>query len=138
MKAQLPQPSHYSYERHRKQVVRQSILPVVFAVFLLIGMIVLIGLATFRQGGDTGRWAAISTIWIIMPIMIAGLILLAALIALIYLLARALGGLPHYTGLAQDYVYKARGYVSRGADLVVKPILVLDGLLGNIKAFFGR
>ena len=123
---------------HRKQVIWQVILPVVFAAFLLIGVIVLISLDTLGQGGETGRWAAISTIWIITPIMIVGIILLAVLIALIYLLARALGSLPHYTSLAQDYVYKARGYVSRGADMVVKPILVLDGFLGNIKAFFGR
>jgi hypothetical protein len=49
-----------------------------------------------------------------------------------------LQGLPHYTGIAQDYVYKARGYIIRGADMAVKPILVLDGWLESIKAFFGR
>lgn len=123
---------------HRKQAVRQIILPIVTAALVMIGMIVLVSLATFRQGGDVGRWAAISTMWILIPVMVAGLILFVLLLSLIYLLARALGGLPYYTGLAQDYVYKARGYIIRGANMVVKPILVVEGVLGNIKAFFER
>ena len=86
----------------------QIILPVVLSALVLIGMIVLISFATFKSGGDVGRWAAISTIWIIIPALIAGLIVLAILIGLIYLMARALGALPHYTGIAQDYVYIAR------------------------------
>lgn len=138
MKARLPQPTHYSYEIHRRQVVRQVILPVVLAALVVIGMVVLISLVTFNQGGDVGRWAAVSTIWIVIPVMLAGLVFLVILIGLIYLLARALGGLPYYTGIAQDYVYKARGYIIRGANMVVKPILALDGLLENIKAFLGR
>jgi hypothetical protein len=116
----------------------QIILPVLLSVLVFIGMIVLVSLATFTQEGDVGRWAAISTIWIIIPIMIAGLIFLAILIGLIYLMARALGVLPYYTGIAQDYVYKARGYILRGADAAVKPIFAVNGWVENIKAFFGR
>ncbi len=138
MKAKLPQPEHYSYQTHRKQRNTQIILPIILSSLVFIGLIVLISLATFTQSGDVGRWAAISTMWITIPIMIAGLILLAVLIGLIYLMARALGALPHYTGIAQDYVYKARGYLVRAADMAVKPILALDGWLESIKAFFGR
>ncbi len=138
MKAQLPHPEHYSYQLHRKQRNTQIILPIILSVVVLVGLIVLISISTFNQGGDVGRWAAISTIWIIIPILVAGLITLLVLIGLIYLMARALQGLPYYTGIAQDYVYKARGYIIRGADMAVKPILALDGWLESIKAFFGR
>lgn len=138
MKAQLPSPEHYSYRLHRKQRNMQIILPIILSTVLLVGLIVLISISTFSQGGDVGRWAAISTIWIIIPILLAGLITLLVLVGLIYLMARALQGLPYYTGIAQDYVYKARGYVIRWADMAVKPILALDGWLESIKAFFGR
>jgi FtsH-binding integral membrane protein len=138
MKARLPHPTHYSYEVHRKQVIRQIILPVVCAALVMIGLVVWISLVTFNQGGDAARWAAISTIWIVIPVMLAGLVLLVLFIGLIYLLARALGALPYYTGLAQDYVYKGRGVILRGANMVVRPILAVDGFLENIRAFFGR
>jgi uncharacterized membrane protein len=138
MKAQLPRPEHYSYLKHREQVVRQIILPVVIAAVLMVALIVLICLATFNSNGDVGRWAAISTIWIIIPVLLAGFIFLAILIGLIYLMARALGALPYYTGIAQDYVYKARAYIIRGADMVVKPVIAVDGFVEKIKAFFER
>lgn len=138
MKAQLPHPEHYSYQLHRKQRTTQIILPVVFGTVILIGMIVLVSLATFKSNGDVARWAAISTIWIVIPILIAGLLLLALLIGLIYLMARALGDLPHYTGIAQDYVYIARGYIVRGADMAAKPIIALGSFVEYIKAFLER
>ncbi len=138
MKAQLPHPEHYSYLVHRKQRNTQVILPVILSALLMIGMVVLISFATFKSDGDVGRWAAISTIWIIIPILLAGLIVLALLIGGIYLMARALGALPHYTGIAQDYSYKARGYIVRGADMAAKPILAINDLIENIKAFLGR
>jgi hypothetical protein len=152
MKAQIPHhfdtvsarrtvstpPEHYSYQLHRKQRNTQIILPVVLGGLLMVGMIVLISLATFRSNGDVGRWAAISTMWIIIPILLGGLIVLAILIGLIYLMARALGALPHYTGIAQDYVYIARGYIIRGADMAAKPVLALGGFIENIKAFLER
>lgn len=146
MKDQLPHqfdrltapPQHYSYLKHRKQMVRQVILPVVLASILMIAMIVWICLATFNQGGDVGRWAAISTMWIVTPVMLVGILILALLIGLIYLMARVLGAIPYYTGIAQDYVYIGQGYVKRFADMLVKPIIGLNGWLETIKEFFGR
>ena len=138
MKAQLPHPEHYSYQLHRRQRNLQIILPVVLSSLVLIGMVVLISFATFKSDGDVSRWAAISTIWIIIPTLIAGLIVLAILIGLIYLMARALGALPHYTGIAQDYVYIARSYIIRGADMVVKPVIAFEGFIERVKALFER
>jgi len=138
MKAQLPRPEHYSYQLHRKQRTTQIILPMVISALVMIGMVVLISFATFKSNGDVSRWAAISTIWIVIPILLAGLIVLAILIGLIYLMARALGALPHYTGIAQDYVYIAQGYIIRGADMVVKPMIALEGFIEKVKAFFER
>lgn len=146
MKAKLPHqfdrlsapPQHYSYQQHRRQRIRQIILPVILSALLFVGMIVLISLATFKSNGDVSRWAAISTIWVVIPIMAAGLVFLAVLIGLIYLMALALGALPHYTGIAQDYVHIARRYILRAADVAVKPVIVLNGWLGNVKALIGR
>jgi hypothetical protein len=138
MSVKLPQPVHESYKRHRKQLAWQIILPVVLAALLIVALIVLIWFATFHEGGDVARWAAISTIWIVVPTMIGLLIVLALLGGLVYLMAKLLNIMPTYTGLAQDYVHKAAAYVKRGADAVVKPIFLLDGLGASIKAFFGR
>lgn len=131
-------PAHYSYLKHRRQAIRQILLPILLSALALIGLIVWISIATFQQGGDVGRWAAISTIWIVIPMLVGGLVVLAILIGLIYLMARALKAIPYYTGIAQDYVFIARGYIVRGADMAVKPILALNGWLQTAKTFFER
>ena len=138
MKAKIPQPVHESYKRHRKELTWQILLPVILSALLFVALIVLINIATFNQGGDVGRWAAISTIWIVIPVMVAGVVLLALLVALVYLMKRLLGITPTYTGLAQDYVHRAASYIKRGTEMAVKPVLFLDGIGASIKAFFGR
>ena len=122
MKAVIHQPVHESYKRHRKQLIWQIILPMVLTAILFIGLVVLINIATFRDNGDVGRWAAISTIWISIPIIIVALVFLAVLAGIVYLLMRLLQIAPIYTGKAQDFAYKIAGYVRRAADAAVKPI----------------
>lgn len=138
MKATIPQSVHESYRKHRKQVVWQVILPVALTTLLIVALIVLVNVATFNQGGDVARWAAISTIWIVIPIMLGLLIFLALLVGLVYLMKKLLNVTPTYTGMAQDYVHIGAGYVRRAADLAVKPILQLNGILAGINAFFER
>lgn len=138
MKAKLPQPVHESYLKHRKQMLWQIILPMVGASLLFLVMIALVYNATFNQSGDVARWAAISTMWIVIPVMATGLVILALVVGLIYLLGKLLGITPKYTGMAQDYVYKAEEYVKRATDLAVRPVLFLDGIGASIKTLLGR
>ncbi len=138
MKARLPHPEHSSYLAYRKQVVWQVIMPVVLAALLLVGLIVLISVSTFRGGGEVGRWAAISTIWIIFPVLVAGLVILMLLIAFIYLVGRLLHITPTYTGLAQDYVFRVSAVIKRLTKAVIKPVFFFDNLAANIKGFIGR
>lgn len=137
MKAVLPKPVHESYKRHRKQVTSQIILPMVLVAILFIGLVVLINIATFRDNGDVARWAAISTMWIAIPIFMMGFVFLALLVGIIYLLARLLGIAPVYTGKAQDLVHKLAIRIRLAADAIVKPIIKLDSFGATIKALLG-
>ncbi len=138
MKATLLRPKHTSYRAHRRQFVWQILLPVVLSALLLIALIVLICIAAFRGDGDVSRWAAISTIWIVIPIILASLIFLLLLVGLVYLMARLLSILPVYTGAAQDYVYRGAGYVRRFTDAAVKPVFWIEGINANLRGFLGR
>jgi hypothetical protein len=138
MKDVFPEPVHESYRRHRKQRTSQIILPMVLVAILFLGMIVLVNIATFRDNGDVGRWAAISTIWIVIPVCIAGFIFLALLGGLVYLMARLLGVTPTYTGMAQDFVHKLAIRIRRAADMAVKPVFSVNGFGASLKALLGR
>jgi len=138
MKAVIHPPVHESYKQHRKQLAWQVILPVVLAAILMAALIVLIVFATFRDNGDVGRWAAISTIWIVIPLMVAGLILFIILGGIVYLLKYLLNIAPVYTGQAQDYVHLLAGYIKRMADTTVKPIFFFDEIGASINRLLGR
>jgi hypothetical protein len=138
MKAVLPKPVHESYKRHRKQLTGQIILPLVIATLLCIASIVFLNIATFRDNGDVARWAAISTIWIVIPIIIASLIFLALTVGLVYLLGRLLNITPTYTGLVQDFIHKLAIRIRLVADKLVKPVIFLDSVGASINRLIGR
>ncbi len=139
MKAVSPQPVQASYQRHRRQVASQIILPMVLAAILCAAASVALVIVTlFQNHGDLSRWAAISTMWILVPVILAGLLLLVVLLALIYLLARLLGILPAYTGMAQQFVEKLGAHITRLADASAKPVMFLDSVAASLKAIFGR
>ena len=138
MDAKIPKPVHMSYQKHRKDLVWKIILPVVLSAVLCIGLIVLINIVTFGNGGDVGRWAAISTMWIAIPTIIGMLIVLALLVGIVYLLAKLLNIAPNYTVKVQDFFHLIQGYAKRGADAVAKPIIKIDSIGAGINRFFGK
>lgn len=138
MKAILPQPVHESYNRHRKQRTTQIILPVVLGTLLFVGLVVLVNVGTWGYNGDVGRWSAIATMWISIPVCLMGFVFLALLGGMIYLMGRLLGIAPTYTGKAQDFVHKLAIRIRLIADKLVKPVISVNGFGATIKALLGR
>ena len=137
MKEKLPLPAHESYLKHRKDLAWKIIFPVVLSSLLCIGLVVLVNIATFRNGGDVGRWAAISTMWIAIPTIIGMLIVLALLAGIVYLLAKLLNILPPYTAMVQDFFYKVESYARRGADAVANRVISINSIAASINRIFG-
>ncbi len=136
-KAKLPKPPvHHSYKVHRNQVITQIIMPVLLSTLLLFVGIILLIRSTFYGGGDVGRWAAVSTMWILTPVILIGIIVLAVLMIIIYYFSQALGALPKYTSMAQDYIYHARTYIIHAAKAVERPVRALTRVSEKIQEFF--
>jgi len=137
MKPQIPE-NHFSYQNHRRQFWLQIFLPILLAVLIVIAIAVITGFAAFGQSGDAPRWAAISTIWLVIPVMFFGLLFLVVLGGLVYLLAQALKAIPPYTAKGQYYVNRGVTEVKRYSDMAAKPVLFIEGIIASIKAIFGR
>lgn len=110
----------------------------VLAVLLFLALVVFVNIATFGNNGDVGRWAAISTMWIAIPVCLMGFAFLLLVGGMVYLMGRLLGVAPTYTGRAQDFVHKLAIRIRRAADMTVKPIISLNGFGATIKALLGR
>ncbi len=112
-------------------------MPLLIATALIVAIAVWTGVATFRDHGEVERWAAISTMWIVIPIMIAGLIFLLLFAGMIYGMARLLQLIPPYTSQAQNFIWRIQAYIKRGTEAVVSPVFSLEGLLAMIRRIFG-
>lgn len=131
MKSSLPLPrpeDHLSYQLHRKQVWQQILLPILLTVLIFIAVIVLTSVATFRDNGDVGRWAAMSTIWLLLPVLVAGFVFLLILIALIYLLLRLTNLIPPYSYQVQVIFHRIEGGAKQINKMAHKPMLLVQTL----------
>jgi len=127
-----------SYQTHRRQFWTQIFLPIILAVLLIIAVAVITGVAAFGANDNSPVWAAISTIWLVIPVMFFGLIFLIVLTGLVYLLARTLQILPPYTSKAQYYVNRGSSEAKRYSDMAAEPVLFIEGIIARLKAFFGQ
>jgi len=124
---------HPSLRKHRWQVWTQILLPVLLVVAVVIGAIVAASLATFQQGADPGRWLAISTIWLAVPLVLIGLLVVVVLAAGAFLLARVAGVLPKYTFKAQAATRRVESAVKRGGEMIRQPQLAIRSLADRVR-----
>jgi hypothetical protein len=116
---------HESYRRHRKQMWAQVILPVLAGALILVVAPLGLWLTLGNGGGDVGRWAAISTIWLLFPPLIGGLIVLLVVITLIFVGSRIYGGIPRFTSKAQLIAGRVAAGARRSAALIRSPVLAV-------------
>ncbi|HEX8991243.1 MAG TPA: hypothetical protein VF784_06160 [Anaerolineales bacterium] len=138
MESRHPTPTHASYRAHRRQVTWQILAPVIVASLLLLAAAVLVSLAAAHGGGDIGRWAAISTIWLLIPVLFVGLVLLLILVAIAYVMGLATEFIPPYTRKAQVFVSHVEAGVRRAASVAYRPRLILPVLRQWIQRAFRK
>lgn len=134
MKSSLPLPNslrsedHLSYKAHRKQVWQQILLPILLTTVVFIAVIALLINNSLRGNSDVGRWAAMSTIWILLPVLATGFILLIILGALIYLILRLINLIPPYSYQAQRIFHRIENGAKDINKIAHKPVILFQEL----------
>ncbi len=121
-------PQHASYRLHRRQVAWQIVVPIVLAGLILIGATYLVVVATFRYNGEVDRWAAVSTMWLAIPVALGGLLELALFIALAWAIGKAAAFIPPYTHKAQVFTSEVEARVKEGAVYAYRPLRIFPQL----------
>ena len=131
-KYSVPRQKRESFVKHQRDVNLQIILPIVLVTLVGIGLAVFSGFAAAGSNPGVSMWADISMIWLIIPMMMLALVIIALLIAMVYGLNRLLKISPHYTGLAQSYAFWINAQVTIWIDKIMQPVLFLKTWLGLI------
>jgi hypothetical protein len=123
-------PTRASYRKHRRDVIRQILLPMILVTLVGVGLAALsIYGAVFNHAG-VSLWADISLIWLIIPMMFLALVILVLVSGMVYGLAKLLGAAPRYTGLAQHYALWLNTQIVLWTEKIIQPVLSLKAWLG--------
>ena len=134
----IPRPDRASFLKHKRETNRQILLPVILSTLLIVALFILVAYSTFTPSGDVARWAAISTIWIVIPLMVFLLIVLMMLAGMVYGMQRLLKTAPDYTGLAQEYVLKITARIQQYAAEITDRVIRFRTWVDTIQAFLKR
>ena len=122
-----------TWEKHRRDVRLQIILPLVIGILLVLVLAVLVTLGSSAQ---VSQWADVSLIWIIAPMLVVALIFLAILGGIAYGLAKLLQVLPFYTRQVQDFFLLVRDRASDVTAKMVAPILNYESKKASQRALW--
>lgn len=129
-KVPVPRPNHASYRNHRRDFTRQILLPILLVTFIGLGFAALAIYGAVGSHEAVSLWADISLIWLIIPMMLLALMLLALTMGLVYGLAKLLDAAPRYTGLAQRYALWLNAEIVRWTEQIIQPVLSLKAWMG--------
>jgi hypothetical protein len=134
-KIELPEPNPITRAKHRRAFFREVLLPI--SLFLLVS-IALVVVFIWQGIGTVAAWSQIATIFLIIFWMLLALVLLAVLVAFVYLISYVLKVLPPYARLAQEGIETIQTQVEKGADITAKPVIQIKSFLAVVNAIFRR
>jgi len=118
---------------HQRQFAWQILVPFLVATVLIVAGAVLV---TTGDAAGTRTWADVSIIWLIAPLLIFAVLLLAVLSLLIYGLARLIRVMPRLTDKAQYYTAAAASVTRKVANGTTKPIIWVQQAGAVIESIF--
>lgn len=118
-------------QKHRREVLLQITLPMVIFVLLIVAVAVF---AATGAPGNVSRWASVSLIWLIIPMIFVAFLFLIILAGLAFGVTRLVAIIPEYAHQVQDAFTKVGELVKQGSDTAVEPFLRVQSFVASIQA----
>jgi hypothetical protein len=134
-KPPLPEPNPITRRAHRQQSLWQIKLPIAISILLVSVSAVMVLVAGFGQGAGLSTLSDISVIWLIVPMLILGSMLVVVQVALIYMLVRLLPIVPRSSRQMQDFFVLLSKRVRRISDKSTEPFLRVHSMNASFTAF---
>lgn len=111
------------HAQHRRETQRHIYIPLIAALVVIFAGVIAIIIYGLRHGSTLHRWASVSLIWVLIPFMFIGVLIMISAIGVMFGVTRVLEVLPGYGDIAQGYVHQATTSVNQVADGMVEPVL---------------
>jgi ethanolamine transporter EutH len=117
-------------QAYRRDLKWQIIAPMVVVLILVIAASVAVAVA---PAASASRWADVSTIWLLIPLMIFAFVALIIVIGLIYAMTKLLQITPVYTEKLYLLVRLLGLKAEKIADASTKPIFFVEGVAASVQ-----
>lgn len=135
----LPQSRNPLTQReHHREVLWQITLPMAVGVLLVLAAATGVIWAGVANTGDVSKWADVSLIWLIIPLMLAALLFLGLLAGLVYVLALGLRRVPFFMYRVQVFFKQVSLQVRKVSNRAVEPVMRVQSLTAAWKALWRR
>ncbi len=130
---QLPR-NRVTHQAHRKESLWQIWLPLALGVLTVLGFAIWSVIAA-SNGGNISQAADASLIIVLTPVMLMSILLLALMVAMVYLLARVLKFLPPKMLLVQYFFMRVETGTRRASNKLAEPSLRVGSFSAALRAF---
>ncbi len=129
----LPERNPRTHAEYKRQVFWQITLPLLLGLLLGLAAIGAIVFSAVQPVTDVARWADVSIIWIILPSLFIVFLFLVILVALAYAVSLLIKVIPRSARILQLYFELGRDKVAQLADLVVQPVIKIQGFQAALR-----
>jgi hypothetical protein len=114
----------------------QIIFPTLIGTLLIL--FVGIWVILYTSSGNISRFAEVSTVLLVIPVLFSSLLLMLLLVALIILVIKIIQGLPSITGWILDKLEWVQKGVQTVSENAVVPVVRPAALLAGIRRIFSK
>ncbi|MFU8772472.1 MAG: hypothetical protein ACNA8H_08645, partial [Anaerolineales bacterium] len=120
-----------SFRKYRRQSFLKIYLPLVFSILAVVVFIILVG---YARPEVISVWSGVSLIFLIVPTLVIGLIVLLILGFGVYGLGRVLSIIHLYFSQLQEAFGKLELQIRKASDGAVKPFIRIRGASAGLRA----
>lgn len=113
-------------------------LPLIGTLVLVLALVTLAIIGTVQGSSQVNRWGNISAVFVILPVLVVGLVLLALTGGLAYGVSRLLKKMPGWLYSAQTFMQRLAESVEKAADAAVQPVIKVNMTKTRAAAFWDR
>lgn len=123
---------------HRRQMKLQVWLPLIASIVFVLALVILTIVGAVRGSPQIERWGNISAVIVILPVLLAGLLLLGLVGGSAYGLTKLLQKMPGWMLNAQLFILRVALLTRKGADAATKPIFTANNFSARASALWNR
>jgi hypothetical protein len=120
---------------HRRQMLRQVWLPLAGSLIVFLALVILTIVGAAQGSPLIEKLGNVSAIYVIIPVLGAGMVVLALLGGSVYGMRKLLGVMPRWMTKAQSVVASVAEKIQKGADAVTRPIFAANTFAARVRAF---